>query len=81
MNKRASLEGVAPAQEIRSPVSRHFSSYPIPKMKADDLLYLTWFNAGLRVVDWSNPFEPKELGYYIPAGNKERRTRNGSTSV
>ncbi len=41
-------------------------------MKADDLLYLTWFNAGLRVVDWSNPFEPKELGYYIPAGNKER---------
>jgi hypothetical protein len=41
-------------------------------MKADDLLYLTWFNAGLRIVDWSNPFEPKELGYYIPAGNKQR---------
>ncbi|GAB4065251.1 hypothetical protein KHC28_02345 [Ancylobacter sonchi] len=41
-------------------------------MKADDLLYLTWFNAGLRIVDWSNPFEPKELGYYIPAGNSKR---------
>ena len=41
-------------------------------MQADDLLYLTWFNAGLRVVDWSNPFEPKELGYYIPAGDKQR---------
>ncbi len=32
-------------------------------MKADDPLYLTWFNAGLRIVDWSNPFEPKEIGY------------------
>ncbi|SFT47667.1 hypothetical protein [Mesorhizobium sp. YR577] len=41
-------------------------------MKADDPLYLTWFNAGVRIVDWSNPFEPKELGYYIPAGTKER---------
>ena len=41
-------------------------------MKADDLLYVCWFNAGLRVVDWSNPFAPKEVAYYIPAGNKER---------
>jgi hypothetical protein len=41
-------------------------------MKADDLLYVCWFNAGLRIVDWSNPFDPKEVGYYIPAGNKER---------
>ncbi len=40
-------------------------------MKADDLAYLTWFNAGLRIVDWSNPFEPKEVGYYMPAGNNE----------
>ena len=35
-------------------------------------MYITWFNAGLRVVDWSNPFRPKEVGYYIPAGTKER---------
>ena len=41
-------------------------------MEADDLLHLTWFNAGLRILDWSNPFEPKEVGYYIPAGNNER---------
>ena len=40
--------------------------------EADDLLCLTWFNAGLRILDWSNPFEPKEVGYYIPAGKKER---------
>ncbi|MBT3820671.1 MAG: hypothetical protein HOG04_04680 [Nitrospinaceae bacterium] len=41
-------------------------------MEKDDLMYICWFNAGLRIVDWSNPFEPKEVGYYIPAGNKER---------
>ena len=26
----------------------------------------------LRVVDWSDPFNPTEAGYYIPAGTKER---------
>jgi len=41
-------------------------------MTKDDPLYICWFNAGLRIVDWSNPFNPKEIGYYIPAGNKER---------
>jgi len=41
-------------------------------MKKDDLIYICWFNAGLRVIDWSNPFKPKEVGYYIPAGNKQR---------
>lgn len=27
----------------------------------------SWFNAGLRVVDVRNPFEPVEVGYFIPA--------------
>ena len=41
-------------------------------MTASDLFFIAWFNAGLRVVEWSNPFEPREIGYYIPAGNNER---------
>lgn len=41
-------------------------------MAADDLLYVCWFNAGLRIVDWSNPFSPKEVAYYMPAGNAQR---------
>ena len=28
---------------------------------------LSWFNAGMRAVDVRNPFEPREVGYYIPA--------------
>ncbi|MFQ5693040.1 MAG: LVIVD repeat-containing protein [Nitrospinota bacterium] len=41
-------------------------------MVKDDLMYICWFNAGLRIVDWSNPFRPTEVGYSIPEGTKER---------
>ena len=37
-------------------------------MRSDDLLYVVWFAAGLRIVDWSNPFRPEEVGFYLPAG-------------
>jgi hypothetical protein len=32
-----------------------------------DLVFLTYFNAGLRAVDVSDPLQPKEVGYYVPA--------------
>jgi len=41
----------------------------------NNLLYVTYFNAGLRVVDLSDPYNMKEVGYYIPkatAMTKER---------
>ena len=31
------------------------------------LLFVTWFNAGVRVVDIRDPYNPVEVGYYIPA--------------
>lgn len=32
-----------------------------------NLVFLTYFNAGLRAVDVSDPLRPEEIGYYVPA--------------
>ena len=32
-----------------------------------DLVFITYFNAGLRAVDVSDPLRPKEVGHYVPA--------------
>ena len=34
------------------------------------IMFFTWFNAGLRALDVRDPYNPKEIGYYIPAMNK-----------
>jgi len=31
------------------------------------LMFFSWFNAGVRVVDVRDPYRPREVGYYIPA--------------
>lgn len=38
----------------------------------DDLAYLTYFNAGLRVYDTRDPRAPKEIAHFIPPDPKER---------
>jgi hypothetical protein len=32
-----------------------------------DLVFITYFNAGLRAVDVSDPLRPREVGHYLPA--------------
>jgi hypothetical protein len=34
-----------------------------------DILYITWFNAGLRVFDVSDPYFPTEVGWFMPPEN------------
>lgn len=39
------------------------------------LAFISWFNAGLRVIDYRNPFDLKEVAYYIPAITKNTAKR------
>lgn len=41
---------------------------------SDDVVYLTWFNAGLRIYDIRDAREPTEIGRFVPA---DPRTRHG----
>ena len=34
--------------------------------RSEELIFGTYFNAGLRVHDISNPFQPKEVAHFVP---------------
>ncbi|MDA2892118.1 hypothetical protein PDG61_14440 [Mycolicibacterium sp. BiH015] len=45
-----------------------------PALFADDnLMFMTWFNAGLRVYDISDAYLPREIAWYLPEDPTERR--------
>ncbi len=35
-------------------------------LQSETLVFATWHNAGVRVFDLSNPFQPREVGYCVP---------------
>jgi hypothetical protein len=37
-----------------------------------NLVYLTYFNAGLRIYDTSAPTAPREVGYFLPRDPRRR---------
>ncbi|MGH8867493.1 MAG: LVIVD repeat-containing protein [Actinomycetes bacterium] len=45
----------------------HSSNENVPPMYDKKLVFVSWFNAGVRAIDIRNPFSPREAGYYIPA--------------
>jgi hypothetical protein len=50
-----------PADKIR------FGTHQLrERVDKDNLLYVTWFGGGLRIMDINDPANPKERGYFIP---------------
>lgn len=58
----------------------HHQGSPAHALDPETVL-MTWFNAGLRRFDVSDPYEPRETGYFVPADPTERRGVKPSTLV
>jgi hypothetical protein len=55
------------------PHNQHQHQFHPALLRNDNLVFLTYFNAGLRVVDIADPRLPREVGYFIPPDPAERR--------
>jgi hypothetical protein len=53
----------------------HSSNENMPPMYDKRVVFMAWFNAGVRAVDIRDPYSPKEIGYYIPAITSETDER------
>jgi hypothetical protein len=51
-----------------------FGAHQPAEQVYSNVLYVTWFSGGLRAVDISNPYLPKEVGYYVPLPGKDQKT-------
>lgn len=50
---------------FRCPDNGEYTHLPWFDYRSPSLLYVTWINQGLRAWDISNPFLPRETGYYL----------------
>jgi hypothetical protein len=45
------------------------------------MVFVSWFNAGVRAIDIRDPYAPKEAGFYIPATTKDTDPRDGKIAI
>ena len=68
------------AGEFRCPPGEQSAHLPWFDFRAPSLLYQAWYDQGVRVWDISNPFLPREVGFYLSPryaapGRADRHTR------
>jgi hypothetical protein len=48
-----------------------YENYPLDcAWRSDSIVLATFFNGGVRAYDLSNPFQPKEIAYFVPGAPK-----------
>ena len=53
------------SQQFDCPAGGSLTSHlPWQSYKSASLFFITWYNEGMRAFDFSNPYEPREIGYY-----------------
>lgn len=51
---------------LAQPGRRFGAHQPWEHVRDDNIVFLAWFAGGVRAVDISNPYAPREVGYYVP---------------
>ena len=54
-------------------VPGRFGAHQPAEQLYDNIMYVTWFAGGLRAIDIANPYQPKEVGYYVPLPGKGQK--------
>lgn len=66
----------APEKNYVKPDARFGPHQPFEDVSVkNNLIYAAWFSAGLRIIDISNPYKLREVGYFVPP------TPKGQTAV
>ena len=47
-------------------VGARFGAHQFQEKMKDTLVYCAWFSGGLRIVDVADPYQPKEVGSFVP---------------
>ncbi len=55
------------------PHNQHHPQRSTDLFHSDHIVFMTWFNAGVRVYDTSDPYLPREIAWFLPDDPKERR--------
>jgi hypothetical protein len=59
----------------------HSSNENMTSIYYKKIVFVTYFNAGVRAVDIRDPFTPKEVGYYIPEVTENTDPRDGKIAI
>jgi hypothetical protein len=59
----------------------HSSNENMTPIYYKKIVFIAYFNAGVRAVDIRNPFTPKEVGYYIPEVTENTDPRDGKIAI